>query len=174
MGQILVDEDYLNELKYRAEHDMLTGVLNRYAGDASMRRVFVEHIPGYLVLMDIDLFKQFNDTYGHDTGDRVLKAIAQCLVAEIGDRVVRVGGDEFGFFIRKDELHEDLQAIFDRIFKRIDDIQGLDIEDGKLAISAGAAFYDGNANDGFTSLYHKADRLCYQSKATVGNKVTID
>ena len=95
-------------------------------------------------------------------------------MAEIGDSVVRVGGDEFGFFIRKDELHEDLQAMFDRIFKRIDDIQGLDIEDGKLAISAGAAFYDGNANDGFTSLYHKADRLCYKSKATVGNKVTID
>lgn len=174
MGQILVDEDYLNELRYRAEHDILTGVLNRYGGDLRMRQILQERKPGYLVLADIDKFKQINDVYGHDTGDKVLKAIAASFVAEVGDDVVRIGGDEFGFYYNIKEKQEDLQEVFDRLFERIDSIVIPELEGEKPKISVGATYYDGEKEMSFKTLYHSADRLCYKSKATVGNKVTIE
>jgi len=86
---------HYDALRYEAEHDPLTGLLNRGAFD----RLWEEHDdqPIALLMLDVDNFKSINDTYGHDVGDKVLKRVAVVLNKNFraSDYPCRVGGDEF-------------------------------------------------------------------------------
>lgn len=83
----------------QARHDALTGVFNRRAYDEDWRNLGEDRRLGKvaLLLFDCDHFKAINDTYGHQVGDAVIKAIAACLQSALraGDRLYRLGGDEF-------------------------------------------------------------------------------
>lgn len=89
------------EISRMAEHDALTGALNRHAFDNHWRdlsKVLGEHRFGVcLVLFDIIHFKALNDSYGHQAGDEVLKAVGSCIqsVLRRGEQLFRLGGDEF-------------------------------------------------------------------------------
>ena len=91
--------DVRSQLSYDADHDSLTGVYNR--------RTFERNLLEYssreqtLILADIDLFKQYNDTYGHETGDRVLRRVADTLLDcfDREARICRIGGDEFAVIL---------------------------------------------------------------------------
>src|SRR5581483_8808997 len=72
--------------------DLLTSVYNRQALDERLHTLRGEFA---LAMVDIDHFKQFNDTYGHAEGDNVLRMVAQHLEDHLGDRVYRYGGEEF-------------------------------------------------------------------------------
>ena len=88
-------------LSYRAEHDALTGIMNRGAFDRL--QVFLRDKDGYLGLMiiDVDKFKLVNDGYGHEMGDRVLKMVAKLLEENFRatDYPARIGGDEFAVIL---------------------------------------------------------------------------
>lgn len=116
--------------RYMATHDLLTDLWNRSA--------FLEHLPeamqraeasGTLLavgLMDLDNFKPINDTYGHEVGDRVLKAVAHRVAAFFGEDqcVARLGGDEFVFALEGlshvDSLHSVLAAFEDQMAEPYD------------------------------------------------------
>ena len=86
------------ELRYRATRDPLTGLENHSAFHEALRaRVDRRHDPFVVAMIDLDGFKRVNDTAGHLEGDRVLKDVAAAMVDALraGDRVYRIGGDEF-------------------------------------------------------------------------------
>lgn len=89
------------ELEYRARHDGLTGLLTRtefrHAADRALALTCRTGRPASVVLVDLDLFKQVNDNWGHPTGDAVLVAVANVLQAGVRttDLVGRLGGEEF-------------------------------------------------------------------------------
>lgn len=102
LSQIHADLDEKNkELWSQAHHDALTGIFNRRAFDEdwkSIQDLVGSHsLQVSFVLFDCDFFKAINDTYGHDTGDKVIKNIAQSISSALraGDRLYRMGGDEF-------------------------------------------------------------------------------
>ena len=87
-------------LRQKAEHDALTGLANRGFFD-NLQQILKGDLPLTLFLLDVDYFKNFNDTYGHKVGDQVLKKVASALQKSFRsqDFVMRIGGDEFAAVI---------------------------------------------------------------------------
>lgn len=145
----------------QAIHDPLTGLYNRAGYAQRLAGLNVDET--VLVLVDADYFKEINDTYGHETGDRILKKVADTLRENIrsDDCICRIGGDEFAVLMRcPDGLNED--RITARV-KKINDTLA-DTADGLPAtsISAGAAF--GGEAGGIEKLFENADLALYETK----------
>jgi diguanylate cyclase (GGDEF)-like protein len=99
------------ELKRLSLVDGLTGIPNRRKLDESLEREWRRckrgNLPFTLFMADVDYFKQFNDTYGHQAGDECLRAVAQALAGQVhrsGDLVARYGGEEFGVILPETDL----------------------------------------------------------------------
>ena len=126
-------------LRYLVEHDHLTGLLNRSAFDKLRREK--QHDSIALLMIDVDKFKEINDGYGHDTGDRVLQKVAYQLGQSFraSDYPCRIGGDEFAVIMT--DMNPSLQnAVQTKV-----DIVGAhlrDTEDGlpPVTLSVGVAF----------------------------------
>lgn len=149
-------------LRHQAEHDPLTGLLNRGAFEQVKTMMQLKPRPIALLLIDVDLFKHINDGYGHETGDRVLKRVAGLLEESFraSDFPARVGGDEFAVIM--DEAGTDKQSA---ILQKLQDINYrlYHPDDGlpPVSLSIGCAF----SPDGFTDeLYRKADAALYEVK----------
>ena len=97
-GQMLKDASAYRQARVQAHRDELTGVANRRALTAELGHGDVP--PGVLLLVDVDGFKQINDSLGHAAGDQVLRAVALRIRDAVGptDMVARIGGDEFVVF----------------------------------------------------------------------------
>ena len=97
--------DEKGRAEYLAEHDTLTGLTNRRAFEAKLQQVAADAAnggsPSALFLLDLDLFKELNDTHGHQAGDRALQVIAQRLrtISVKNAMIARVGGDEFAVLV---------------------------------------------------------------------------
>ncbi len=149
------------KLTYSATHDSLTGVHNRTAFD-TMRRTLDESGVGVLYV-DVDKFKRFNDTYGHDVGDRVLIKVAQVLMDSFRseDFVSRIGGDEFCVVMMR-VSSKIRQLVSDKIARANEKLgRG---EDGlpPISISVGVAFGDREHPQG--DIFKDADSALYQVK----------
>jgi diguanylate cyclase (GGDEF)-like protein/PAS domain S-box-containing protein len=103
---------YESELRYLADHDPLTGLLNRRAFARELE-AHLEHVQRYgpagaTMVLDLDHFKNINDTLGHGTGDELIVALAGALREELGDRVAiaRLGGDELAVLIPDGDAEE--------------------------------------------------------------------
>ena len=158
------------EFQHLSRTDMLSGLLNR--------RAFIEEIggekEGYLLLLDIDRFKQVNDHFGHMTGDQVIAAVAEKLRLSIGPQhlIARLGGEEFAVFFR--DL-EDTQVI--RLAERARHaIASTEIPgDGQIirvTISGGLARQHDGQN--FAVTYALADRALYCAKASGRNRLVSE
>src|SRR5579871_4392628 len=93
------------ELRHMADHDPLTGLLNRRGLEAELER-HVTHVRRYgdrgaLLALDLDHFKTVNDTLGHDAGDQLIVSVAEILTERLRatDTVARLGGDEFAILL---------------------------------------------------------------------------
>ncbi|HEU4910461.1 MAG TPA: EAL domain-containing protein [Actinomycetes bacterium] len=110
-----------SETEHLALHDPLTGLANRLNFQQRLERRLASTGSAAVLLMDIDRFKEVNDTLGHDTGDRLIQLVAERLRSLEGDEttVARLGGDEFAILLGGDDVHiEGMVARINRDFSR--------------------------------------------------------
>ncbi len=163
------------KLIYLSETDRLTGILNRGSGEAKIRALVSDGKFGLYALFDADKFKSVNDNFGHDVGDKVITAVAECLRKTFRnyDVVMRLGGDEFAVYAVSVTDHETATALMDRLFNRIDRIDIKELRGFKINVSVGITFFDMSRKSDFESLYREADFAMYESKKTSGNSLTF-
>lgn len=171
-------ERRLRKLQQTALLDPLTSIGNRRHLESrlSMRLVdFNEnHVSFGLLFCDIDYFKNLNDTFGHNVGDKVLRMIAQTLRANIreSDTMGRWGGEEF-MVILQDIDKSSLLSIGEKLLNLVRRSH-LTLSGNRIlstTISIGATLV--RKDDTIESLVDRADRLMYQSKAAGRNRITI-
>ncbi len=149
-------------LRYRAEHDPLTGIVNR-GGFEQLKNMFrVKDVALGLLIVDVDKFKLVNDGYGHEVGDQVLKKVAAFLKDgfRATDYPARIGGDEFAVILTS--MSEEMQGAVERKITEMND-RLMHPNDGlpQVSLSVGGAF----SENGFTDdLYQKADAALYAVK----------
>ena len=163
------------EMKRRSETDAMTGLKNRGGGEKAIRYLIENGTPGMFCLMDADKFKSINDNYGHDVGDKVIKAIADCLKKTFRhqDVTMRLGGDEYAVFAVNINDEEKGAAVIQRLFDEIDAIDIPELGNRKITISLGSAFFKVGENLTFEEIYHRADLGTYVSKKVQGNCQTF-
>ena len=165
------------ELKAQALHDPLTGLYNRRYLNEMLDKEFnrVLRADGHLslVVMDIDLFKNVNDTFGHKTGDYVLIAIAKYLESSVrvSDFCCRYGGEEFVLVMPTASIEIAAERA-ENLRKTLEDLQFNDGEKQiRLTASFGIATYPHHAQN-IDDLLSRADQALYLSKQSGRNKVT--
>lgn len=168
----LTNVELLQQVQKLAETDALTGVWNRMMFDDMLRKELsrTQRAGGSfgLVMMDLDHFKQLNDTFGHQAGDDVLRAIADALLANGRDfdTVSRYGGEEFTLILPEVGIHEGV-AIAERLRRAILEVEA----PVQVTASFGVAIYP---HSGVTEneLIRAADEALYASKNSGRNCVT--
>jgi diguanylate cyclase (GGDEF)-like protein len=152
------------KLNYEATHDELTGLFNRSAYASMLETLTNKETQLALIEIDVDLFKQINDGYGHDTGDAVLRTVASNLKGSFRtkeDMVCRIGGDEFAVIMSntdsgsKDLICEKLQRVAQKLKSPVDDIPA-------VSLSVGVSFTDQLGKG--KGLFKSADLALYQIK----------
>lgn len=180
--QVVFAIEFIDDEKNREKHliqlsetDAMTGLRNRGGGERTITELMTKGKEGMFCLLDADKFKSINDNYGHDVGDKVIKAIADCLkmTFRTTDVVMRLGGDEFAAYALNVTDGERAKIIIDRLFNEIDRINIPELGDRKINVSLGAAFFIFNEGCTFTDIYKRADLAVYQSKKISGNSFTI-
>ncbi|HHW40304.1 MAG TPA: GGDEF domain-containing protein [Syntrophomonadaceae bacterium] len=168
------------ELKMLAVTDGLTKIYNyRYFQQClieEMRRAARFDIPVSLLIFDIDLFKTYNDTFGHPAGDRVLKEVAQILRRHLrsSDILCRYGGDEF-VAILVGANGDDAAQVARKTKEAVENFpfQGREyLPGGKLSISVGVATYPDDALN-HVDLVAEADRRLYAAKTSGGRENNV-
>jgi diguanylate cyclase len=158
----------LEHIRLLATRDALTGLLNRRAAQDELQRAVRtaarESRPLTVALADLDHFKMINDSYGHQTGDRVLQAFSRAAESEVrgADRVARWGGEEFLFVLPATDEHEAticLERV--RALYAAADVEGLPASHA-LNFSAGVALCHGP--DDIDAAIERADRAMYNAK----------
>lgn len=154
--------------------DALTGCLNRRGFnlrlESALRLAAETDQPLSLVMLDIDHFKPINDTYGHPAGDQVLRALADVLREEMGDRLTaaRYGGEEFALILPQHEI-EEATALAERVRARVACMKVPGI-DGAITASFGVASFPPHGTSR-PSLTESADTALYQAKNMGRNRV---
>ena len=157
-----------------ARKDSLTQLWNRrYTKELIEGRIKAEG-RGVFVLVDVDHFKNVNDTYGHITGDHILTRISDNMSKELNHRDVlgRLGGDEFVVYI---SCTDDMEADKQRVIKVVEATKFHYTEDEldmDIHCSAGAVIFD-NPNITFGELYEAADKVMYKAKEDGRDKTNI-
>ena len=162
-------------LEQAALTDPLTGMHNRRYFDDALREYLTEfrriEKPIGLMILDLDHFKQVNDTYGHDVGDEVLRAVANTLgdMTRYHDVVARLGGEEFAV-VAPNMTEDQLIKLAERIRKAIS-AQVVVAGNVRLRVttSIGLAIWDGKETG--EEFYRRADKQLYQAKRQGRNRV---
>ena len=158
-------------LRYKMEHDELTGTLNRTAFNRVTKLMEESEMPFALVLLDIDKFKLINDTYGHNVGDEVLSCLVSVLNEKMRtiDKIFRIGGDEFAIIMNRLTLAQAdyVKNIIDKVNENITSgMDGLP----SFSISAGVTFCTLGYDE---TVYHNADKALYRTKETTHMGCTV-
>jgi len=168
----------LDRVRTEARTDGLTGIANRKVFDASLRDAAQEAAQKKrtlsLLMLDIDLFKRFNDTHGHQMGDQILKLVARTIQTCVrpDDTVARYGGEEFAAILPNTPLREAVSAA-ERIRtsvanKKITNRRS-GSELGRITLSIGVAEYTPGESVG--DIVQRADRALYMAKRLGRNQV---
>jgi diguanylate cyclase (GGDEF)-like protein len=166
----LIDEPKLLRLVDRATHDALTGLFDRSTLRSSLERALVAGSgPVSVIMLDLDCFKQFNDTRGHVAGDRVLVAVSNILLQSVrdSDLAARYGGEELCVVLPGRGLQE-AAAVAERLRAAIEQELSAD----GVTASFGVAVSPQHA-DTPLALLHAADQALYVSKRAGRNRVTM-
>lgn len=161
-------------IEEQRDRDELTGLLNKAAIEREVCKSLEEKEKGYILIVDIDNFKQINDQYGHLVGDAVLSAYAKSFEEVFSELslIGRFGGDEFILFVKIEDFDDVLQ-LFEQEKKVLRTMVNIPVHDGMhLTMSAGAAFYNGNDYD-YRRLLELADRALYEAKQEGKNQIKL-
>ncbi len=174
-----IDKEKEKELQYdrllkNSQRDSLTGLYTRKAFETKVQDILDgldNQSPGAaLLLLDVDNFKQVNDTLGHIRGDQILREIAQVTYEIFGDDAVagRFGGDEFALIVTDAAYESDVCNSVERFLERLHELH----TDEKMPIttSVGIAFTDGSD---LVRLYQMADTALYQAKGAGKNTYAV-
>ncbi|MEM9495552.1 MAG: GGDEF domain-containing protein [Pseudomonadota bacterium] len=168
----------VKEIEAEAIKDPLTGIANRREFDKTLERKVAEadefEAPMALILSDIDHFKSFNDTWGHQTGDQVLRLVAEVMGANVKgqDLLARYGGEEFAIILPGTTL-ENAVMLADRIRAAVEARRlkkrrtGEDL--GVITMSLGVAAHQ--AGESPETLVERADKCLYSAKSDGRNCV---
>ncbi len=164
-----------------AEHDFLTGLLNRRSffqtGPQRIQQAHIDKASLFMVIVDVDHFKEYNDHHGHAAGDLALVKVAQCLQSmtlKSDDLLVRLGGEEFGILLEHTDATEVARSV-----RRCQDLltqdntaHGTSPMGGCLTFSAGVA--ELREPDTLGDLYWRADVSLYLAKQRGRNLVVVE
>ncbi|MGL5669335.1 MAG: diguanylate cyclase domain-containing protein, partial [Shewanella sp.] len=162
-------------IKYQANNDSLTGLANRNALFRQIQELISADslTPGFsFMLMDLDNFKQVNDTYGHDKGDALLVQVVEQIKTCLNEQAVfaRLGGDEFALLLPGLVTQRELSQLADKINKRVYQRYELFHDKGVYSsVSIGIARFPEDALD-LEQLLNCADQAMYISKADGRNR----
>ena len=172
-SEVAQKKRHLAEMSYIADHDELTGLLNRHGGRAPIADAIAKSQPGYLGVLDIDFFKKVNDTFGHEVGDRVLRQVARCFEVMPQHIAARMGGDEFWIYTTAPLSEREYRLEVELFFEAIRAIRLPEMGDNRVSVSLGVAYYDGKHPMTFDDLYRQADVCLYRSKQLLGCALTL-
>jgi diguanylate cyclase (GGDEF)-like protein/PAS domain S-box-containing protein len=170
------------QLRYLADHDPLSGLYNRRRFEQELQRELgyaaMQRSSGALLVLDVDRFKEINDTLGHAAGDAVISRIGAMLTERLrsADVIGRLGGDEFAVLLRRVEAAEarevasSIQAL---AVERLAEISGGEL--GRVTLSVGVAAFGGGDEDvpSLDEIFKTADAAMYEAKRAGGNRVSI-
>lgn len=162
-------------MHYRATHDPLVGLLNReeFENQFDVHARQTRHGVA-IVFIDLDNFKQLNDTFGHQAGDEALKKVSSIITKHIraDDVCARLGGDEFVIFLLLNDIKE-LERIAHNIIREVRALTFPGEHNfAGLSASIGIAFHHNNQVI-FSKLMRIADMACYKSKEAGKNQMTL-
>lgn len=169
------EKQHERELVALAETDKLTGIRNRASGEKLISDCLLGKMSGMMLLLDGDDFKSYNDTFGHDVGDKVLIAIAESMTKAFAanDVVFRLGGDEFAAYVLGVTNEQEGISRIENFFSHINQIEIPEIGEKKVTVSVGASIYDGEGRVSFPEIYKQVDVMLYESKKLKGNVYTF-
>ena len=162
-------------LELQAATDGLTGGANRRSFDHTLEQEWKRHertqSPLSIAMLDVDCFKQYNDTHGHLAGDDSPKAVAQAILAEMsrpGDFVARYGGEEFVVILP----NTDMAGAATVLKNALSGVRNLAISHpsskvsrGVVTMSIGCATVIPSEHDSPSAFLHRADQALYEAKA---------
>ena len=168
-------EEAKERLQNIAHYDYLTGIPNRHLLEESIHEVMErsqqnEDISA-ICFIDLDGFKEVNDTFGHDAGDDVLKRVVARIQEQIRhhDRLIRLGGDEFILILSDLKLTEDSANLLKRVLRDVDRPIDLGETSAQVTLSIGVAHYPQDGTN-CEQLVKEADQAMYRAKAEGKNR----
>lgn len=173
---LLLLENQIEHNKYLALHDELTGLPNRRLFQdrlaSTLERARRSGSHAALLLIDLDDFKQVNDSVGHHVGDELLKRAASLFQSRVrrSDTVARTGGDEFSVILEEPMSRADAVRVSKSLAQLLDNPFEVNGNTVRVGASVGIAFYPEDANDA-ESLCIAADRRMYAGKQAAKAKV---
>lgn len=177
-GEINTLQQNVESIQAEALKDPLTGVANRSLFDRFFQREIAEATasgePLSLIMTDIDHFKKFNDQWGHQTGDQVLRLAAAVMKANVKgyDLLARYGGEEFAIVLPKTSV-DDARALAERIRRAVESRRlrkrRTNEDLGVITISIGVSLH--RPSDSMETMIERADRCLYAAKDAGRNRV---
>ncbi|WP_335516431.1 sensor domain-containing diguanylate cyclase [Neobacillus drentensis] len=157
------------ELKIMVTTDHLTKLHSRKFLDEKIHQSMKKDEEGTFILIDIDNFKEINDTHGHQIGDDVLIQVANLIRGNIRENDVgaRWGGEELAIYLPKVPLDTGV-AIANRLVKKVSECS-----EPHITVSCGVSYWNNEKPDSYEYLFKRADEALYKAKETGKNKVVI-
>lgn len=157
-----------------ASMDGLSGLLNRRSWYEKSQKIFELKDNVFFFMLDIDFFKKINDTYGHDTGDVVIRRISDILLEQTREQdiVGRLGGEEFGVLLSNSKL-DDIINIAQRIRETVEkETISHNNQHIKVTVSMGISIKNQNIKD-FKEFIKLADLNLYKAKESGRNRIVL-
>ncbi len=173
-GKLLEDK-----LRMLSETDGLTNMANRRCGESQIKLLLSEGVPGLFCLFDVNGFKTINDTFGHQTGDDTLVAVANAVKTSFrnDDIFMRLGGDEFAVYMRNVATADLAKIRIARLFENIARIELENVPRGSVTISLGAVIVpslEEVTDNTYDEIYKRADAQMYSCKGKPGSNMSIE
>jgi two-component system, cell cycle response regulator len=179
INRIIREQMIVRELEHISMYDALTNLFNRRNFDQKLwEEVHRAHRQGYdiyLALVDVDKFKEYNDSYGHQAGDKLLQSVGRILIDCVRENVdwnFRYGGDEFAIIIPQ-TTREQVIHVAERILQHYHECNFT-----KTSLSMGLARFiragDRSWQEDISDMISRTDRALYQAKSRGRNQIVHD
>lgn len=169
---------FASKLQREANYDALSGIFNRRAFNLQSAQQFNKSRendqPLSVLMCDVDFFKNVNDTYGHSTGDEVIKTVAQVMLENTrnSDLVARYGGEEFIALLPRTSKHE-ATIVAEKIRRSIESIE-INIDNHQLRFTISVGISDlKSADSNIDNVIFRADEALYNAKESGRNQVKM-